>query len=78
MQLQLLNSGGGVADVIDEIVTIKPKKSSFIIKHWNAPISKAASKPALVTKAVLQQNELQVTNEKAVTEKNGSEKMLVN
>jgi len=78
VQLQLLNSGGGVADVIDEMVTIKPKKSSFIIKHWNAPISKAASKPALVTKAVLQQNELQVTNEKAVTEKNGSEKMLVN
>ncbi|NOQ87451.1 MAG: hypothetical protein GQ550_00875 [Gammaproteobacteria bacterium] len=78
VQLQLLNSAGGVADVIDENVTIRPKQSSFIIKHWNIPVPKTVIKPVVAAKEASQQNVLQAINEKAVTEKNGSEKTLEN
>ena len=40
VQIQMQNSAGQMVDVIDEKVTIKPKQSSFTIKHWNAPVSK--------------------------------------
>jgi hypothetical protein len=37
--IQMLNTAGRVVDVIEEKVMIKPKQTSFVIKHWNAPIS---------------------------------------
>jgi hypothetical protein len=40
VQIQMLNASGRVIDVIDETVIIKPKKISFIIKHWNTPLPK--------------------------------------
>ena len=49
VQLQLLNAAGGVVDVIDETVEIKPERSSFIIKHWNAPVRKKAAQQEAVT-----------------------------
>jgi len=38
--VQMLNVAGQVVDVIDERVVIKPKQSSFVIKHWNTPVQK--------------------------------------
>ena len=40
VQIQMQNSAGQIVDVMDEKVIIKPKQASFIIKHWNAPVSK--------------------------------------
>ncbi|MFV2004033.1 MAG: COG3014 family protein [Gammaproteobacteria bacterium] len=40
VQLQLLNAAGQLVDTINETVIIKPKKSSFVIKHWVAPVPK--------------------------------------
>jgi len=44
VQIQLLNSTGQVADVIEETVSIRPIQSSFVIKHWNAPVPKKKRK----------------------------------
>lgn len=44
IKLQLSNTAGVVVDVIDETVTIKPQRSSFIIQHWNAPRPKKVTK----------------------------------
>ncbi len=38
--IQMLNTAGRVVDVIEEKVMIKPKQTSFVIKHWNAPLLK--------------------------------------
>jgi hypothetical protein len=43
VQIQMLNAAGQVVDVIDEDVTIKPRRISFMIKHWNAPVPKAVT-----------------------------------
>ncbi len=42
MQIQLVNAAGNIVDTIDEKIIIKPKKSSFVIKHWNTPIPKVS------------------------------------
>ena len=38
LRIQMLNAAGRMVDVIEEKVMIKPKQTSFVIKHWNAPI----------------------------------------
>ncbi len=40
IKIQMINVAGQVVDVIDEKVIIKPKQSSFVIKHWNTPVLK--------------------------------------
>lgn len=40
LKIQMLNAAGQAVDVMVEQVVIKPKQTSFIIKHWNAPKSK--------------------------------------
>jgi len=40
LKIELLDAMGQVVDVIDEKVVIKPKQSSFVIKHWNTPVPK--------------------------------------
>ncbi len=40
VRIEMLNVAGHVVDVIDETVTIQPKQSSFVIKHWNTPVPK--------------------------------------
>lgn len=40
LQIQMLNAAGKVVDVIDEKVLIKPEQTSFVIKHWSAPVAK--------------------------------------
>ncbi len=40
LKIQMLNVAGNVVDEIEQTVQIKPKKSSFVIKHWNTPIPK--------------------------------------
>lgn len=45
VQLQLLGPAGQVADIIEETVAIRPRQSSFVIRHWNTPVPK--KKPAL-------------------------------
>ena len=52
VQIQMQNAAGQIVDVIDEKVIIKPKQSSFIIKHWNTPVAKISkqkpdSKPGI-------------------------------
>jgi len=37
VNVQMKNSFGQVVDVMNESVIIKSKRSSFVIKHWNAP-----------------------------------------
>ncbi len=37
LSIQMKNAAGQVVDVMNEKVMIKPKQSSFVIKHWNAP-----------------------------------------
>jgi hypothetical protein len=37
VEIQMKNSAGKVVDVISESVIIKSARSSFVIKHWNAP-----------------------------------------
>ena len=44
LQIELVNAAGRVVDVIDEKVVIKPKQSSFVIKHWNTPVPKKTGK----------------------------------
>jgi len=44
VQIQMLNVAGQTVDVINETVTIKPKQSSFVIKHWNTPVPKKLAK----------------------------------
>ena len=39
LRIQMLNTAGRVLDVINEKVLIKAGQTSFVIKHWNAPIS---------------------------------------
>ncbi|MCW8852923.1 MAG: hypothetical protein OQK44_09680 [Gammaproteobacteria bacterium] len=41
IQIQFLNAAGMVVDVIEEKVSIKPKRQSFVIKHWNTPVPKS-------------------------------------
>ncbi|MBE9564374.1 MAG: hypothetical protein IMF17_03940 [Proteobacteria bacterium] len=40
VQIQMVNVAGKVVDVINEKIIIKPKQSSFVVKHWNTPIPK--------------------------------------
>ncbi|PCI08145.1 MAG: hypothetical protein COB77_03150 [Gammaproteobacteria bacterium] len=40
VQIQMHNATGQLVDVIHENVVIKPRQSSFVIKHWNAPVPK--------------------------------------
>lgn len=40
VQIELVNAAGRVVDVIEEKVVIKPKQSSFVVKHWNTPVPK--------------------------------------
>jgi hypothetical protein len=40
IQIQFLNAAGRVVDVIEESVSIKPERQSFVIKHWNTPVPK--------------------------------------
>lgn len=42
--IHMLNLSGQTVDTINEKVIIKPKQSSFLIKHWNAPVPKVAIK----------------------------------
>ena len=42
VQLEMQTSAGQIVDVINEKITIKPRQSSFLIKHWNAPLAKTA------------------------------------
>jgi len=37
LSIQMKNVAGRSVDVMNEKVMIKPKQSSFVIKHWNAP-----------------------------------------
>ncbi|MEN8712168.1 MAG: hypothetical protein ABF326_08230 [Arenicellales bacterium] len=41
IQIQFLNAAGMVVDVIEEKVSIKPRRQSFLIKHWNTPVPKS-------------------------------------
>lgn len=45
VKIKMVNSTGQVVDEIDEVVNIKPKQSSFVIKHWNAPVPKIGTLP---------------------------------
>ncbi len=40
LQIEMLDASGRVVDVIEENVVIKPRQSSFVIKHWNTPVPK--------------------------------------
>jgi len=40
IRIQMTNAAGRIVDVMEETVVIKPKKSSFVIKHWNTPVPK--------------------------------------
>ena len=40
LQIQMLNLAGNLVDIMDEKVLIKPEQSTFVIKHWSAPIAK--------------------------------------
>ena len=44
LSIQILSPSGQVVDTIDKKVVIKPKKSSFVIKHWSAPVVKVINK----------------------------------
>jgi len=44
VQIQMKNAAGRTVDVMNEKVVIKPQQSSFVIKHWNAPIPKTIAK----------------------------------
>lgn len=47
--IQMLNAAGLPVDVIEETVTIKPKQTTFLIKHWNAPLVKIDSQQPATT-----------------------------
>ncbi|NOQ87567.1 MAG: hypothetical protein GQ550_01460 [Gammaproteobacteria bacterium] len=49
LQIQMVNAAGRVVDVIEERVVIKPKQSSFVIRHWNTPIPKKNNTVATAT-----------------------------
>ena len=40
LSIRMTNVAGQVVDVMEETVVIRPKKSSFVIKHWNTPVPK--------------------------------------
>ncbi len=40
LRIEMLDAMGKVVDVIEEKVVIKPRKFSFVIKHWNTPVPK--------------------------------------
>ncbi len=40
IKVQMVNVAGRVVDEINETVVIKPKQSSFVVKHWNTPVPK--------------------------------------
>ena len=42
VKIQMLNAAGRVVDVLHEKVTIKPKQTSFVIRHWVAPLPKVS------------------------------------
>ncbi len=44
VQIQMKNVAGQTVDVMNEKVVIKPKQTSFVIKHWNTPIPKTIAK----------------------------------
>jgi len=44
VQIQMKNASGQTIDVMNEKVIIKPKQTSFVIKHWNTPIPKIIAK----------------------------------
>ena len=44
IQIQMKNAAGHTVDVMDEKVVIKPRQSSFVIKHWNTPVPKTIAK----------------------------------
>ncbi len=44
VQIQMKNAAGQTIDVMNEKVVIKPKQTSFVIKHWNTPIPKIIAK----------------------------------
>ena len=44
VQIQMKNAAGRTVDVMNEKEVIKPQQSSFVIKHWNAPIPKTIAK----------------------------------
>lgn len=47
VEIQLLSADGLTIDMIHEIVTIKPGRPSFVIKHWNTPIANRSNKENL-------------------------------
>ncbi|MBL4712648.1 MAG: hypothetical protein JKX75_09170 [Gammaproteobacteria bacterium] len=40
VQIQMLNTAGQPVDVIKQNVVIKSRRTSFLIKHWSAPVPK--------------------------------------
>ena len=44
VKIQMLNTAGRPVDIIEETVVIKPKQSSFVIKHWNTPVPRIRKK----------------------------------
>ncbi len=56
LQIQMLNVAGKIVDTMEEKVVIKPEQSSFVIKHWSAPVPKKikskADKPIMDKQAV--------------------------
>lgn len=57
VEIQLLNADGLSIDIIHEIVTIKPGRSSFVIKHWNMPIANRSEKEKGNVRAEIINNE---------------------
>ena len=51
ISIKMLNAAGLPVDIINETVSIKPKQSSFVIKHWNTPIPKAVVNKSVLVKA---------------------------
>ncbi|MBE9568943.1 MAG: hypothetical protein IMF14_09610 [Proteobacteria bacterium] len=49
VQIKMMNAAGHAVDVISEEVVIRPDTSSFIIKHWIAPVPKVAVKAVKVS-----------------------------
>jgi hypothetical protein len=43
--IQMKGAGGSTVDVLRETVTISPKRPSFVIRHWTAPVKREVVKP---------------------------------
>lgn len=56
VQVELVNAAGRVVDVIEDKVVIKPKQSSFIVKHWNTPVPKKPVSAVSVAGTVTSEN----------------------